>query len=169
VLLSGVRAGPGGQWSGSAASGQPAIPARNSNYSWAGEPMIAAGPEMDAHGLSAVSDEGCSGGPGKRQRSSGSTPVGQQVKRPKQTGQPGYARVAGEGTRVAIVCEGYPGAQVSKDNFVAIQKAVGRLVDEVPEDGFTPGLTFPTGPKGQRSWSARIRRPVTGWPGWCLI
>jgi hypothetical protein len=41
---------------------------------------------------------------------------------------------------VAIVCEGYLGTQVSKDNFVAIQKAVGRLVDELPEEGFTPGL-----------------------------
>jgi hypothetical protein len=70
----------------------------------------------------------------------GGTPVGWQVKRPKQTGQPSYARVAREGIRVAIVCEDYPGNQVSKDTFVAIQKAVGRLVDELPEEGFTPGL-----------------------------
>jgi hypothetical protein len=38
------------------------------------------------------------------------------------------------------VCEDYPGNQVSKDNFVAIQKAVGQLVNELPEEGFTPGL-----------------------------
>jgi hypothetical protein len=66
--------------------------------------------------------------------------VGRQVKRPKQTGQPGYARVAREGIQVAIVCEGYLGTQVSKDNFLAIQKAMGRLMDELPEEGFTPGL-----------------------------
>jgi hypothetical protein len=41
---------------------------------------------------------------------------------------------------VAIVCEDYQGNQVSKDNFVSIQKAVGRLVDELPEEGLTPGL-----------------------------
>jgi hypothetical protein len=38
------------------------------------------------------------------------------------------------------VCEGYPGTQVTKDNFVVIQKAVGRLVDQLSEEGFTPGL-----------------------------
>jgi hypothetical protein len=102
--------------------------------------MVTAGPDMDAPGPSAVRDEGCLGGLGKRQRSSGGTPVGRQVKRPKQTGQPSYARVAREGIRVAIVCEGYLGTQVSKENFVAIQKAVGWLVDELPEEGFTPGL-----------------------------
>jgi hypothetical protein len=41
---------------------------------------------------------------------------------------------------VAIVGEDYPGSQVSKENFVAIQKAVARLVDELPEERFTPGL-----------------------------
>jgi hypothetical protein len=70
----------------------------------------------------------------------GGIPVGRQVKRPKQTGQPSYARVTREGIRVAIVCEDYLGNQVSKDKFVAIQKAVGWLVDELPEEGFTPGL-----------------------------
>jgi hypothetical protein len=102
--------------------------------------MVAAGLDMDAPGLSAVRDEGCLGSPGKRQRTSGGTSVGRQVKRPKQTGQPSYARVVRDSIRVAILCEGYPGTQVSKDNFVAIQKAVGRLVDELPEEGFTPGL-----------------------------
>jgi hypothetical protein len=104
-----------------------------------GEPMVAAGHDMDAPGTSAVRDEGFLGGPGKRQRTSGDTPVGRQVKRPKQTGQPSYARVAREGIRVAIVCEGYPGNQVFKDNFVAI-KAVDRLVNELSEEGFTPVL-----------------------------
>jgi hypothetical protein len=84
---------PGGQ------PQQPDIP----SMAGPGEPIVAAGPDLDAPGPSVVGDEGCVGGPGKRQRSSGGTPVGQQVKRPKQTGQPSYARVAREGIRVAIV------------------------------------------------------------------
>ena len=40
---------------------------------------------------------------------------------------------------MAIVCEGYPAAQVYKDNFTNI-RAVSRLVDELPEEGFTPRL-----------------------------
>jgi hypothetical protein len=103
--------------------------------------MMAICPDMDAP----VRDEGRLGGPGKRQRLSGVTPVGRQVKRPKLTGQPSYAR---EGIRVAIVFEGYPGTQVCKDTFMAIQKAVGWLVDELPEEGFTPGWSTPAGPKG---------------------
>jgi hypothetical protein len=65
---------------------------------------------------------------------------GRQAKRPKWNGQLGYARVAREGIRMAIVCEDYPGTLISKDNFVAIQKAVSRLVDRFPEEGFTPRL-----------------------------
>jgi hypothetical protein len=38
---------------------------------------------------------------------------------------------------VAVACEDYPRSQISKDNFVDIQRAVGRLVDELPEEGFT--------------------------------
>jgi hypothetical protein len=41
---------------------------------------------------------------------------------------------------VAIVCEGYPEVQVSRENFVNIQRAVGGLVDGLPEEGFTPRL-----------------------------
>jgi hypothetical protein len=41
---------------------------------------------------------------------------------------------------MAIVCEGYPEVQVSKENFDDIQRAVGGLVDGVPEEGFTPRL-----------------------------
>jgi hypothetical protein len=41
---------------------------------------------------------------------------------------------------VAVVCEDYLGSQISKDNFVDIRRAVGRLVDELPEEGFTPRL-----------------------------
>jgi hypothetical protein len=82
-----------------------------------------------------------------------------QVKGPKQTGQLGYARATREGIRMATVCVGYPETQLSKDNIAAIQKAIGWLVDVFPEEG---------SPRGQRSRSAMIRKPVTGWPDWCL-
>jgi len=78
-------------------------------------------------------------GPSKRQRSAGGTPEG-QAKRPKQVGQLGYARVAREGVRVAVVCENYPESHISKENFLDIKRAIGRLVDKLPEEGLTPRL-----------------------------
>jgi hypothetical protein len=41
---------------------------------------------------------------------------------------------------MAIICDGYPKVQVSKENFVNIQRAIGGLVDWLPEEGFTPTL-----------------------------
>jgi len=41
---------------------------------------------------------------------------------------------------VAVVGEDYPGTPISRENFVDIQRAIGRLVDELPEEGFTPRL-----------------------------
>jgi hypothetical protein len=41
---------------------------------------------------------------------------------------------------VAVVGQDYPGVQISRDNFVNIQNAISRLVDELPEEGFTPRL-----------------------------
>jgi hypothetical protein len=41
---------------------------------------------------------------------------------------------------MAVVIEDYPGTQLSRDDFVNIQKAIGRLVDELPEEGFTHRL-----------------------------
>jgi len=38
------------------------------------------------------------------------------------------------------VCEDYPKSQVSREHFADIQWAIGRLVDELPEEGFTPRL-----------------------------
>jgi len=38
------------------------------------------------------------------------------------------------------VCDDYPKTQVSREHFVEIQRAIGRLVDELPEEGFTPRL-----------------------------
>ena len=66
--------------------------------------------------------------------------MGGQAKRLKQPGQLGYARAAREGLLVAVVSENYPESQLSKENFVDIQLAVGLLVDELPEEGFNPSL-----------------------------
>jgi hypothetical protein len=42
--------------------------------------------------------------------------------------------------RKAIICDGYPKVQVTKDDFEKIQRAIGGLVDGLPEEGFTPKL-----------------------------
>jgi len=42
---------------------------------------------------------------------------------------------------MAIVCEGYLGVHVSRENFIDIQRVIRGLVDELPEEGFTPRLT----------------------------
>jgi hypothetical protein len=70
----------------------------------------------------------------------GSTPGGRQVKRPKQTGQLSYDRAAQEGIRMTIVCNDHPEAPISKEDFVEIQRAIGRLADRLPEEEFTPRL-----------------------------
>ena len=36
------------------------------------------------------------------------------------------------------MCEDHPRSQITRDNFVDIQRAIGRLVDELPEEGFNP-------------------------------
>jgi hypothetical protein len=41
---------------------------------------------------------------------------------------------------MAIFCEAYPKVQVSKENFVNIQRAINGLEDGLPEEGFTPKL-----------------------------
>jgi hypothetical protein len=41
---------------------------------------------------------------------------------------------------MAIMCDGYPKVQVTKDDFEKIQRAIGGLVDGLPEEGFTPKL-----------------------------
>ena len=87
-------------------------------------------------------------GPGKCQRSSVSTPESGQAKRPRKSRQLSYARAAQEGLWVAIICDGYPKVQVSKDNFVSIQQAIGGLVDGLPEEGFTPRLVATYWAKG---------------------
>jgi len=70
----------------------------------------------------------------------GGTPEEGQAKRPKQVGQLGHAGVARDGIWVAVVCETYPVSQIFKENFTDIQRAIGWLVDELPEEGFTHRL-----------------------------
>lgn len=41
---------------------------------------------------------------------------------------------------MAIVCDGYLEIQLSKENFVSIQRAIRGLVDGLPEEEFTPRL-----------------------------
>ena len=55
-------------------------------------------------------------------------------------GQLSSARAAQEGLRMAIFCVGYLEAQVSKQNFVNIQQAIGGLVDELSKERFNSRL-----------------------------
>jgi hypothetical protein len=73
---------------------------------------------------------------------------GRQVKRSRESGQLGYTRAAREGIQVAVVCEDYLGSQISMENFADIQRAIGQLVDELPEEGFTPRLVESCWAKG---------------------
>ena len=41
---------------------------------------------------------------------------------------------------MAVVCEDYPESQISKENYTDIYRAIGWLVDELPEEGLTPRL-----------------------------
>jgi len=60
---------------------------------------------------------------------------------------------------MAIVCVGYLEAQVSKENFVNIQQAIGGLVDELLE-GSPPGSSIPTDKR-----SCHCGMPGQGDPG----
>jgi hypothetical protein len=70
----------------------------------------------------------------------GGTPEDRRAKRPQQIGQLSYARVSREGHQVAAMCEDNMKSQVSREHFADIQRAIGQLVDELPEEGFTPRL-----------------------------
>lgn len=74
----------------------------------------------------------------EHQRPSSTIPEGRQAKRPRNTGQMSYARAAQEGMQMVIVCDGYLKAQLSNESFINIQRVIGELVDELPEEGFTP-------------------------------
>jgi hypothetical protein len=126
-------------------------------------------------GPNSTESKGPSQGPGKRRRLSGGTPEGGQEKMLKSTGQPSCARAAQEGIRMAIVCDSYPEIKVSKENFVGIQLAIGRLVDELPEEGFTPRLIDTYWNRGAaimvcqdeetRDWLASKVPTLTAWEG----
>jgi hypothetical protein len=95
-------------------------------------------PGPNTVGPAPAESKGPSQGPSKRQGLSEGTPEGRQAKRLRKIGQPSYARAAREGIWMAIVYDGYPRIQVSRENFVSTQRATCGLVDELPEEGFTP-------------------------------
>jgi hypothetical protein len=76
---------------------------------------------------------------------------------------------------MAIVCDGYPDIKISKENFVGIQRAIGGLVDELPEEGFTPRLIRTYWTRGAaimvcqdmetRDWLASKVPTLTAWEG----
>jgi hypothetical protein len=39
---------------------------------------------------------------------------------------------------MAIMCEDHPETLITKENLVEIQRAISRLLDGLPEEGFTP-------------------------------
>jgi len=76
---------------------------------------------------------------------------------------------------VVVVCENYLESQISKENFTDIQRAISQLVDELPEEGFTPKLVDFYWAKGAaimvchdemtKDWlAARVSTPVA-WEG----
>ena len=79
------------------------------------------------------------------------------------------------GIRVAVVEEDYPGIQISRENFADIQRAIGRLVDELPEDRFTPRLVDSYWAKGAaimvchdkltKDWLATRVPTLVAWEG----
>jgi hypothetical protein len=91
---------------------------------------------------------GPSQGPRNRQRSAGGTPEARHTKRYKEHGQPSYVRVSREGHQVLIVGDDYPRNSISRNNFLDIQRAIGRIVDELPEEGLTPRLVVSYWAKG---------------------
>jgi hypothetical protein len=76
---------------------------------------------------------------------------------------------------VVIVGENYPGSQISRENCVDIQRAIGRLVDELPEDGFIPRLVDSHWTKGAavmvcqdeltKDWLAARVPTLVAWEG----
>ena len=93
---------------------------------------IVTGPELPE-------GKGPSQGPSKSQRPSGGTPEGGQAKRPRLTVQLTYARAVWE-------CTGLPG------KLVSIQRAIDGIVDDLPEEGYTPSLIDAYWTKGTAMW-----------------
>jgi hypothetical protein len=131
--------------------------------------------ESNSTGPESLESTGHLKGRGKRQRLSRGTPEGRRAKRPKQVGQLSYARATREGILMAIVGEDYPGIQTSRENFADVQHAIGRLVDELPEEGFNPSLVDSYWAKGAaimvrqdektRDWLAARVPTLVAWEG----
>jgi hypothetical protein len=76
---------------------------------------------------------------------------------------------------MAIICDGYPKEQVSNEIFISIQRAIGGLVDGLPEEGFTPRLLDTYCTKGAvivvfqdeetRDWLGREIPNIKEWEG----
>jgi hypothetical protein len=76
---------------------------------------------------------------------------------------------------MAIVCEGYPGIQISRENFVGIHWAISGLMDGLPGEGFTPRLVNSYWTKGAaimvyqdeetRDWLAARVPTLVAWEG----
>jgi hypothetical protein len=76
---------------------------------------------------------------------------------------------------VAVVSEDYPRGQISGDNVADIQRAIGRLVDELPEEESTPALVDSYRSKGAalmvcqdtdtRDWLERQAPTMAAWEG----
>ena len=64
---------------------------------------------------------------------------------------------------MAIVCEGYLRVQVSRENFIDIQRVIRGLVVVFLKRDSPPGSLIPTGPKGLPLWFAKTMKPRTGW------
>jgi hypothetical protein len=63
-----------------------------------------------------------------------------------------------------IVLEGYLGIQISRENFVGIQQAIGGLVGWLPEEGITKGAAIMVCQDEEtRDWiAARVTTLVAG-------
>ena len=76
---------------------------------------------------------------------------------------------------MAIVCEDYPRGQISRENLADIQRATGRLVDGLPEEGLTPRLVDSYWSKGAaimvcqdieiREWLENQAPTMVAWEG----
>jgi hypothetical protein len=76
---------------------------------------------------------------------------------------------------MAIVSKEHPKEQISRDNFADIQRAIGQLVDELPEEGFTPRLVDSYWSKGEaimichdestKEWLAAKAPSMVAWEG----
>jgi hypothetical protein len=65
---------------------------------------------------------------------------------------------------LAVFGEDYPKRQLSRKNFLDIKRAIGRLVDELPEEGLTLRLADSYWSKWQPLWFARMNPLRIGWP-----